>query len=140
MAGDAAPPILDLEFDSGTLSGLRAEVHVYALLAGLPEGRAADAVLAVHELAANAVRHGAGAGRLRIWSVAGGMHCRVDDGHPPASSAESAYSWPVKPGQGLWLARQVADRMQILSCAGGTRAMVTFTSGPAPARSLPRRG
>ena len=28
-----------------------------------------DVVLAVHELAANAIRHGAGVGRLRVWNL-----------------------------------------------------------------------
>lgn len=126
MAEDAARPILDQEFDSGTLSGLRAEVNMYALLAGLSERRATDVVLAVHELAANAVRHGAGGGRLRLWSVAGVLRCQVEDGHPPASSAESAYPWFIKPGQGLWLARQVADQMRVRSGARGTCATLTF--------------
>ena len=44
--------------------------------------RAADVVLALHELAANAVRHGAGAGRLRIWPRAAAWLCQVEDGDP----------------------------------------------------------
>ncbi len=38
--------------------------------AGLSEDRASDVVLAVHELAANAIAHGAGHGRLRLWDLA----------------------------------------------------------------------
>jgi two-component sensor histidine kinase len=53
-------PELDQEFDPGTLHALRAKVLAQACRAGLSEGRAADVVLAVHELAANAIRHGAG--------------------------------------------------------------------------------
>jgi hypothetical protein len=33
---------------------------------------------------------------------------------------------PSRPGHGLWLVRQVADRMRILSGARGTRATVAF--------------
>jgi hypothetical protein len=66
-AGEPGVPILDLAFDSGTLHALRAGVKAHACEAGLPEARAEDVVLVVHELAANAVSHGAGAGRLRIW-------------------------------------------------------------------------
>jgi anti-sigma regulatory factor (Ser/Thr protein kinase) len=142
------PPILDLAFDSDTLHALRAEVRSYARGAGLPDGRAGDVVLAVHELAANAVRYGAGSGRLRIWNLAGTLHCQVDDGGPLASSdpagprARSAGSEAAEmgsasgravmnsrrptPGHGLWVARQVADQMQVLSDPDGTRARVTF--------------
>src|SRR5580658_293212 len=39
------------------LAAIRAVVHRYAILAGLPEPRATDLVLAVSEVAANTVRH-----------------------------------------------------------------------------------
>ena len=142
-AGEPVVPVLDLAFDSGTLDALRAGVKAHACQAGLPEDRAEDVVLAVHELAANAVSHGAGAGRLRIWTLAGALHCQVEDGEPLASgppaepenhvaseatdAAEaSEHPLPSRYGHGLWLVRQVADRMRILSGARGTRATVAF--------------
>jgi two-component sensor histidine kinase len=146
--GHDVPPILDRAFDSATLPTLRAEVHDRARQAGMPEGRAGDMVLAIHELAANAVRHGTGAGRLRVWNLCGALHCQVDDGSPPASGGPAGqraghargaatapadasgqapmYSWPDRPGHGLWVVRQVSDRLQVLSGPGGTRASVTF--------------
>jgi anti-sigma regulatory factor (Ser/Thr protein kinase) len=131
-AGDLTAPVLDLAFDSGTLDALRAGVKAHACQAGLPENRAEDVVLAVHELAANAVHHGAGAGRLRVWRRAGALHCQVDDGDPLAASGPiSVSSLPSWPGHGLWVVRQLADRMRVLSGARGTRATVTF--------NLPRR-
>src|SRR5579859_28195 len=120
--GEPGIPIMDLAFDSGTLNTLRAGVKAHACQAGLPEERAGDVVLAVHELAANAVNHGAGAGRLRIWKLAGVLHCQVEDGDPP----RSGYPLPSRPGHGLWLVRQIADRMRVLSGACGTRATVAF--------------
>jgi anti-sigma regulatory factor (Ser/Thr protein kinase) len=142
-AGEPGVPVLDLAFDSGTLDALRAGVKAHACQAGLPEDRAEDVVLAVHELAANAVSHGAGAGRLRIWKLAGALHCQVEDGellasgHPAepenhvgseaTDAAEaSEHPLPSRHGHGLWLVRQVADRMRILSGAHGTRATVAF--------------
>jgi anti-sigma regulatory factor (Ser/Thr protein kinase) len=121
-AGEPVVPVLDLAFDSGTLHALRAGVKAHACEAGLPEDRAEDVVLVVHELAANAVSHGAGAGRLRIWKLAGALHCQVEDGEPLTSE----HPLPSRPGHGLWLVRQVADRMRILSGARGTRATVAF--------------
>ena len=137
-------PELDQEFDPGTLHVLRAKVLVQACRAGLSESRAADVVLAVHELAANAIRHGAGAGRLRVWNLVRELCCQVDDGDPPRSddrawnSAGSvtsaadghrqtlASSMSSTPGHGLWLVRQVADRMSMASGPGGTRVRVAF--------------
>jgi anti-sigma regulatory factor (Ser/Thr protein kinase) len=92
----------------------------------LPEWRAEDVALAVHELLANAVHHGAGAGRLRIWKLAGTLHCEVEDGDPPASGQPSVNPFPIAHGHGLWVARYVADHIQVLSGAHGTCATVTF--------------
>ena len=61
-AGPDAAPALDMTFDAGALPALRAEVRSRVLRAGFPEGPAEDVVLAVHELAANAICHGDGAG------------------------------------------------------------------------------
>jgi Histidine kinase-like ATPase domain len=59
--GPARPdlPILDQAFDADSLYALRAAVAAHATQAGLTPGRAGDLVIAVHELAANAIRHGA---------------------------------------------------------------------------------
>ncbi len=39
-------------------------------------------------------------------------------------------SWQAVPGHGLWVVRQVADQMQVLSGPYGTSAMVTFDLPP----------
>ena len=145
--GEPGAPVLDLAFDSGTLGTLRTGVKAYAWQAGLPGSRVEDVVLAVHELAANAVSHGAGEGRLRVWKLAGALHCQVEDGEPLASGhpgeppdhagreaadaaadsgPTSGHPLPSRPGHGLWLVRQLADRMRIRSGARGTRATVAF--------------
>ena len=91
----AAPPqsapILDQAFDAGSLYALRAAVVAHATQAGLTPGRADNLVIAVHELAANAVRHGAGHGRLRIWRSDQALLCEIsDDGLPDAQDAQDA--------------------------------------------------
>jgi hypothetical protein len=64
-----APPgagtaLLEQAFDRDSLYALRSAVAAHAAEAGLPRQRVYDVVVAdVHELAANAVRHGAGHGR-----------------------------------------------------------------------------
>jgi anti-anti-sigma factor len=122
-------PVLEQEFDDGSLYALRAAVAAHASRAGLSEGRTGDLVLVVHELAANAIRHGAGHGRLRLWTAAGAVRCEItDDG--PAEADPDAARWPVESGHGLWLARQVADQASLDSGPSGTVAAVSFALGP----------
>src|SRR2546430_17013587 len=80
-------PVLEQEFDDGSLYALRAAVAAHASRAGLSEGRTGDLVLVVHELAANAIRHGAGHGRLRLWTAAGAGRPSVT-GVRPAQPAD----------------------------------------------------
>lgn len=92
---------LDLAFDADTLPGLRQAVLAEAATAGMPGDRAADVMLAVHELAANAVRHGGGAGTLTMRVADGRLYCQVSDagstgGTRPATDA--ARPWRVERG------------------------------------------
>lgn len=127
----ALAPLLDQEFDSGTLYALRAAVQAHAGQAGLSEDRVGEVVLAVHELAANAIAHGAGHGRLRMWDLSDALSCEVLDDGPadaggPAGPSETADPWPSADGHGLWLVRQVADHLDLRSGPRGTRAVVNF--------------
>lgn len=130
--------VLDLGFDSGTLQTARAQVRACVGQVKFPESQAEDVVLAVHELAANAVCHGGGAGRLRVWSLAGAVYCQVDDGDlvsavEPEDYSEQASlnSLPSEPGHGLWVVRQLADQVQSLSGPGGTSVLIRFDRGAA---------
>jgi anti-sigma regulatory factor (Ser/Thr protein kinase) len=127
-------PILDQEFDSGTLYALRAAVQAHAHRVGLSEDRASDVVLAVHELAANAIAHGGGHGRLRMWDLTDALSCEVTDGgraevRGPAA-AGGAWTvtdpWPADDGHGLWLVRQVGDQLELRPETRGTRVTVNF--------------
>jgi anti-sigma regulatory factor (Ser/Thr protein kinase) len=145
VPADGAPPVVDLGFDSATLHTVRAQMRACVSDAGFPDGQAEDVVLAVHELAANAVSHGGGAGRLRVWNLAGALYCQVDDGDALTSSRQGAdhdgvavikpdrssdrasvNSLPCELGHGLWVVQQVADQMQSLSGPGGTSVLIRF--------------
>jgi anti-anti-sigma factor len=134
--GQEQSPALDQAFDADSLYALRAAVAAHASQAGMPEGRVGDLVLAVHELAANAVWHGAGHGRLRFWVTADAVVCEVSDdgaaggdlgGHGPAEAA----SWSIDFGHGLWLVRQIANQASLRTGTDGTVAVVSFVLGPA---------
>jgi anti-sigma regulatory factor (Ser/Thr protein kinase) len=136
----ARPPVaLEQAFDGDSLYALRAAAAAHAASAGLPPDRVYDLVVAVHELAANAVRHGAGQGTLRIWSAGDAVYCEVSDGPaagggragagtPPPADADPppAAGWPVQHGHGLWLIQQVADEATVRTGPGGSTATVTF--------------
>jgi len=124
------PPVLEQEFDDGSLYALRAAVAAHASRAGLSEGRIGDLVLVVHELAANAIRHGAGHGRLRLWTAADAVRCEITDDGPAEAAGRDAAQWHAESGHGLWLVRQVADQASLDSGPSGTVAAVSFVLGP----------
>jgi anti-sigma regulatory factor (Ser/Thr protein kinase) len=126
-----APPVLDLGFDSGMLQTVRARLRSCVSHVGFPEDQVEDVVLAVHELAANAIWHGDGAGRLRVWNLAEALYCQVDDGVLPKDSPAVVNSLPCEPGHGLWVVQRLANQMQALSGPGGTSVVIRFDRGAA---------
>jgi anti-sigma regulatory factor (Ser/Thr protein kinase) len=139
--------MLDQEFTAGTLRLLRAAVIAHAMAVGMPESRAADVMLAVHELAANVVRHGSGIGQLRMRIATGALHCRVTDpglarfdgDHPAAPSkrvrAPAVFQldpWPYRRGHGLGLVRELADQVTVMTGPNGSQVTASFTLPGAP--------
>jgi len=108
----ASVPMLDRAFESGGLTGLRAEVASYAAELGATGTRLDDVVLLAHELCGNAVQHGGGCGRLQMWRDDHRIVCRVTDEGPGMTDAETRGTELPSPrsegGRGLWLARGIA--------------------------------
>lgn len=135
-AAAAEPPVLDQAFESDSLYLLRSAVAAYASQAGLPPARCDDVVVAVHELAANVIRHGAGHGRLRLWHDHTALHCEVSDDGPARGDGDGqaavrdAAGWPVDYGHGLWLVQTVSDQATWRSGADGSTVAITFTIQP----------
>ena len=137
--------LLDREFEAGTLSALREAVLETARAAGLDDDRAIDVMLAMHELAANVIRHGTGHGRLRMQVTGSALRCEVSEaaaGHgkvpdspvsgplptgPLLADAPVRPSWPVEHGHGLWIVRRTADQVQVTTGPSGTVVGVVFT-------------
>jgi serine/threonine-protein kinase RsbW len=80
----------------------------------MDQARARDFVVAVSEIVTNAIEHGGGCGRVRLWVAEDEMICEVADegegvddlqagSRPPAVSAEGGY--------GLWMARSLCRRV-----------------------------
>jgi anti-sigma regulatory factor (Ser/Thr protein kinase) len=120
---------LDQAFDAGSLYPLRAAVAAHAAEAGLGRHQVYDVTAVAHELAANAVLHGAGHGQLRLWADDKFLYCQVTD-DARDGQAGGAASWPAEHGHGLWLAGQLADHVAIGRGPGGTTATVRFLLSP----------
>jgi anti-sigma regulatory factor (Ser/Thr protein kinase) len=130
--------LLDRDFGADSLAGLRAAVLECASAAGLPDDRAMDVMFALHELAANTVRHGPGRGRLRIDATPRTLRGQVSDagpgvvttgrrgGHGAGDASGAGPEWPVRPGHGLWLIRRTADLVHVTSGPDGTVVTVSF--------------
>lgn len=124
----AAPlpdPPLDayrLQYDASTLRALRAFVTWHASSSGLRGHRLEDMVLAAHELATNSIRHGGGAGTMRIWGEAETVICEARDRGRLASLlvGRELPAPDQLEGRGLWLANQLCDLVQIRSSSEGT--------------------
>jgi serine/threonine-protein kinase RsbW len=88
---------------------------------GLSPTRTDDLVLAVNEIATNAIRHGGGSGTLTMFPRAGGMSVEVRD-CGPGLPAQAQHELPAPTsigGRGLWIARRLCRRMSIASSDRG---------------------
>jgi anti-sigma regulatory factor (Ser/Thr protein kinase) len=153
-AGPASGGLLDRRFDAGGLAALRAVVLAYAVEAGTPENSAKDVMLAAHELAANAVRHGAGAGRLQMRAGDGMLRMQVHDAGLANRTGQAGTAgldgqdipgggdggWPLRPGHGLWVVRQVADEVSVWRGPGGPVVTAAFALPAAGAPPAPGGG
>lgn len=122
-----------MPFSLAELGDLRARVARAAADAGLDPERRSDIVLAVHELAANSIRHAGGSGELELWTTPGRVSAEVRDRGKiddplvgridPAGQREG--------GLGLWLVGQLCDLLQIRSGEQGTTVRIHMHRGPA---------
>ncbi|HUD36195.1 MAG TPA: ATP-binding protein [Streptosporangiaceae bacterium] len=138
-ASASRSPFLDQRFDASTLYQLRAAVAAHVAEIGLPACQANDILIAVHELASNAIRHGHGHGRLCAWRLGQALAFTVRDGDavtlgaasPAPGEFESLAAsgdlpWPMETGHGLWLVSQVASYFAVHRDDRGATATVAF--------------
>jgi anti-sigma regulatory factor (Ser/Thr protein kinase) len=122
--------LLDVFFTGADLARLRRCLDDVARLAGLDEPRRSEFVLAVHEVTGNAIQHGGGRGRARLWYVDGALRCRVTDDGPGLTDAAIPAALPApdfgEDGRGLWLARELSDRLHITGGEGSAIVTLEF--------------
>lgn len=120
---------LDQRFARGELYALRAAVAAHAGALGSGTEQVENLVIVASELATNAITHGGGTGRLRLWDLDGAVSLQVSDAGEGFADPEQAglhRQDPAAPGgRGLWLARQLCDDVDIRVGPAGTVVTVT---------------
>jgi anti-sigma regulatory factor (Ser/Thr protein kinase) len=132
FARDLAEPTVPTErlsFLGQSLPAVASLVATRAAAAGLDDGRVAEVVRAVQQVALNSVRHGGGSGELRIWREPDAFVCEVrDHGHidDPLVGRRAPATERARQG-GLWLVNQLCDLVQVRSTEyGSTVRMLTW--------------
>lgn len=106
----------------GMLGPVREFAASHALAAGLQPARVMDLVLAVSEIAANALGHGRGRGIARFWRTGEEVMVQLEDSGHIADPLVGRRRHPPEAlgGHGLWLVHQVCDLVEQRTGPDGT--------------------
>jgi anti-sigma regulatory factor (Ser/Thr protein kinase) len=114
---------VDHQFDADGLYTLRAALAAHADHLGADPDQVERLLIVGGELATNAIRHGGGTGRLRLWRDGGMLRCQISD-HGPGMTDPTAGTHPPAPtamgGRGLWITRQLCQDLTIDTGPQGT--------------------
>jgi anti-sigma regulatory factor (Ser/Thr protein kinase) len=113
-------PICSLDFD-GDLWALRHYLAELEMLRELDPGRLKDLIFAVNEAASNAVLHGDGTCRARIWRDGGRIVSEILTASPiadPLAGRRRPESDAIG-GRGLWLINELCDLVEVRSGPAG---------------------
>jgi len=121
--------------DLDSLYALRSAVSAHASDLGAAPERVAHIVIVASELATNAIRHGGGGGRLRLWRADGRIWCEVSDSGPGLADPESVGTSPppamATGGRGLWIVRRLSAQVRFGGDGHGTMVTAAVTLEPA---------
>lgn len=123
------PPDVVHRYNSWQLHEVRAMVAQLAPALGFDPVRSEDLVLAVNEVATNAVEHGSPQAEIHLWATSGGLVCEVHDSgdlHEPLPGLVAPH--PADPrGRGVWIARQLCDLLHVWRDGRGTHVRLHAT-------------
>ncbi|MGC9669927.1 anti-sigma factor RsbA family regulatory protein [Planosporangium sp. 12N6] len=108
---------------------LRVALDTYGVARRIGE----NVVAAVHELVVNGLVHGRAPVRVRFWVPPGRLVCMVTDtgqgfDDPLAGYARPAADNPIGTGTGLWLARQLCDRIEMVRTRSGFTVRLSIST------------
>jgi anti-sigma regulatory factor (Ser/Thr protein kinase) len=120
------PPDVRLSFSAWQLHEVRTAVEGALSGRGYERERVEDIVLAVNEVATNAVEHGTPEAQLSLWTGGHGLLCEIDDAgtlRDPLPGLQAPH--PAEPrGRGVWIARQLCDSLHVWADTRGTHVRV----------------
>jgi anti-sigma regulatory factor (Ser/Thr protein kinase) len=120
-------PLPDLRsFSAGDdLEAFREQLARELVAEKVPEAKALDMLVAGTEVAANAVRHGAGIKEVRVGRAEGRFVCEVIDRGSGFDDPVAGYLAPREgTGKGLWVARQLAWQLEFFHSQEGFTARI----------------
>lgn len=130
--GSSSPPpgarVRGLRFRLPDLPRVRDFAATEARAFGMRAEAVNDFVIAVNEVATNAVTHGADDASVRVWFEAGDLVVEVHD----------EGSWKPGPmpgavgGMGLWVARLLSSDLTLRIGSGGSTVIMRFPAGGRP--------
>jgi anti-sigma regulatory factor (Ser/Thr protein kinase) len=132
------PEVVDLDqtFDEDGLYAMRATVAAHTASLGARPVLVEQLLIVASELATNAIRHGGGSGRLRLWREHARLHLEISDRGPgmvdPAAGSKPPDQMATE-GRGLWICRQLVTDLRIATGPRGTTVTaVVGLDGPPP--------
>ncbi|MFG1928087.1 anti-sigma factor RsbA family regulatory protein [Cryptosporangium sp. NPDC048952] len=118
---------LRVEFGAAEIPSVRQTALGWARDAGMNEDDASEFLIAIYEIASNAVEHGGGRGVGRFWSEADRLYCDIWSARQIGDPLVAGYRPPgtaQERGRGLWLARQICEHVTIYNNGGATVQLV----------------
>ncbi|NUR88470.1 MAG: ATP-binding protein [Nonomuraea sp.] len=115
-------PVDEVLFGLPDLPRVRHLAEGRARRLGLREDAVGDLVIAVNEVATNAVTHGADSARMRTWVEGASLVVEIhDEGAWLPGPAPGAVG-----GMGLWVARRLAADLVLRAGSGGSTVLMRF--------------
>lgn len=114
---------VDHRFDADGLYALRAALAAHADDLGAAPEQVERLLIAGGELATNAIRHGGGSGRLRLWRDGDVLRCEISDQGPGMADLTAGSRRPEPTalgGRGLWIVRHLCDGVDVETGPNGT--------------------
>jgi serine/threonine-protein kinase RsbW len=117
-------------FSLADLPDLREFAAAEARRRGMADDALGDFLVALNEVATNAVTHGSTKARLRVWMDGGALLVAVhDDGRhwrPDGDPGQVAPPENATSGMGLWVARLLSDGIDVATGHHGTTVTMRF--------------
>ncbi|GAA4556402.1 ATP-binding protein [Planotetraspora kaengkrachanensis] len=135
MNEDGVPPSVaqtakELTFSLADLPDVREFAAAQAQDRGMAPDAVGDFLVALNEVATNAVTHGSSKARLRLWTDGSSLMVDVhDDGrlwHPEGRPGLTAPPENATSGMGLWVARMLSHEIVVRTGVNGTTVSMRF--------------